>query len=95
MLSQIIVNEAIINQKVFEIYGLTDFDKSMVLAKEGESIGGLPVNPEAKKAYLENEILDFPLNNISEYIESLPEKEFEVSERETIEKRVSATLSKQ
>lgn len=86
LLSQIIVNEAIINEKVFEIYGLTDFDRSMVLAKEGESIGGLPVNPEAKKAYLENEFLDFSLNNIREYIESLPEKEFSQSEQEIIEK---------
>ncbi len=52
LLTQVILNEAIINEKIFEVYELTEHDKAMVLAKEGESIGGLPVSDEARKAYL-------------------------------------------
>jgi len=80
-----IINEAIINEKIFEVYELTDSDKAMVLAKEGESIGALTVSSAAKAAYLANEVAEFPLVNIREYIQNLPEQEFEVSQRETIE----------
>ncbi len=83
--SQILINEAIIDKKIFEVYELTEEDKAMVLAKEGESIGALPVSVKAKQAYLENEIADFPFDNIREYIQNLPEKEFTSEERETIE----------
>ena len=54
--SQILLNEAIINEKIFEVYDLTEADKAMVLAKEGESIGALPVSAAAKAAYLANEV---------------------------------------
>lgn len=85
LISQIILNEAIINKNIFEVYELTDSDKAMVLGKEGESVGALPVIEIAKKAYLENEIAEFPLGNIKEYIKDLPEKEFTQEERETLE----------
>jgi hypothetical protein len=86
-LSQVIINEAIINEKIFEVYELTEKDKAMVLAKEGKSIGGLPVLPEARDSYLsETEATkDFPLDNIREFIEALPTKEFTAEEREVIE----------
>ena len=83
--SQILINEAIINEKIFEVYELTDADKAMVLAKEGESIGALPVSPASKTAYLANEVAEFPLDNIREYIQNLPEQEFEASTREAME----------
>jgi hypothetical protein len=74
LLTQVLINEAIINEKIFEVYELTPEDKAMVLAKEGESIGGFPVLPEARAAYLiETEAtLEFPLDNIRDFIESLP-----------------------
>ena len=74
LLTQVLLNEAIINEKIFEVYELTPEDKAMVLAKEGESIGGLPVLPEARAAYLsETEATaEFPLDNILDFIESLP-----------------------
>ena len=74
LLTQVLLNEAIINEKIFEVYELTPEDKAMVLAKEGESIGGLPVLPEALTAYLtETEATaEFPLDNILDFIESLP-----------------------
>lgn len=82
LLTQVLINEALINEKVFEIYELTEADRAMVLAKEGESIGGLPVSPEAKAAYLaeEDTVNEFPLTAIRDYIENLPEKEFAAEE---------------
>jgi hypothetical protein len=86
--SQVLINEAIINEKIFEVYSLTELDKAMVLAREGESIGGLPVSTEAKAAYLNEEeaTKEFPLDNIRDFIKNLPEKEFIAEERESVEK---------
>lgn len=84
--SQIQINEAIINKEIFFLYELTAEDKSMILAKEGESIGAFPIIQEAKQAYFENEIEEFPLDNIREFIQNLPEKEFTPIEKEIIEK---------
>lgn len=74
LLTQVLLSEAIINEKIFEVYELTPEDKSMVLAKEGESIGGFPVLPEARTAYLADTeaTKEFPLDNIHEFIKSLP-----------------------
>lgn len=83
--AQVLLNEAIINEKIFEVYDLTDSDKEMVLAKEGESIGGLPVLKEAKLAFLQSEVVEFSLDSIREYIQNLPEQKFTVQQRETIE----------
>lgn len=89
LLTQIIINEAIINEKIFEVYELTIIDKAMVLAKEGESIGALPISADAKQVYLENEKEEFPLDIIKEYIQNLPEKEFIASVQEAIENEFS------
>lgn len=84
--TQVLINEAIINEKIFEVYELTDLDKAMVLAKEGESIGGLPVTLATKQAFLQEvNVGEFPLDNIREFIENLPEIEFTAQEREAIE----------
>lgn len=87
LLTQVLINEAIINEKIFEVYDLTEHDKAMVLTKEGESIGGLPVLAEAREAYLaETEATkEFSLDAIRDYIESLTTKEFTAEEREAIE----------
>lgn len=87
LLTQVFLNESIINEKIFEIYDLTSADKVMVLAKEGECIGGLPVSAKARAAYLgeEDTTKEFPLDNIRDFIETLPVKEFSAEEREVIE----------
>ena len=85
---QIIINEAVINEKIFTLYDLSKFDKAMVLTKEGESIGGLPVMAAAKAAYLaEIEAHhEFILLDIAhDFIDSLPTNEFTTEERENIE----------
>ncbi len=53
LLTQILINEAVINKAVFEVYALSEHDKQMVLDKEGIPVGDLPVSPEAKAAYRE------------------------------------------
>lgn len=83
--AQVLLNEAIINEKIFEVYDLTDSDKEMVLVKEGVSIGELPVSKKAKEAYLQNELAEFKLENIRDFIQNLPEQELSSQELENIE----------
>jgi len=79
LLTQILINEAIINEEIFKVYELNENDIKMVLDKEGESIGGLEVESEAKEAYLQALYQEFTLNNIKEYIQNLPTISFEES----------------
>ena len=51
LLTQILLNESIINRTLFEVYKLSAHDKQMVLDKEGVPVGDLPVSHEAKKSY--------------------------------------------
>jgi hypothetical protein len=64
----------------------------MVLAKEGKSIGSLPVLAEGRAAYLEETeaTKEFPLDHISDYIESLPTKTFNEEDRELIKSGFSS-----
>ena len=71
--TQILVNESLLNKHIFDAYALNENDITMILDKEGTSISSLPVEKEAKEAYLANEITDFPLDNIRTYIKELPE----------------------
>lgn len=76
LLTQILLNEAIINKVVFDVYELSEHDKQMVLDKEGIPVGDLPVSHEAKVAYkqwlmLESEFK--PTNDVLEHLENLEE----------------------
>lgn len=86
LLTQVHINEAILDQIIFDIYDLSEQDRVMVIAKEGKSIGGLPVLAEARIAYLsESEATkEFPLDDVRDFIEGLPTKEFSEEEREII-----------
>jgi type I restriction-modification system DNA methylase subunit len=86
LITEVLINEAIINDKIFEIYDLTDHDKAMVLAQEGHIIGGLPVTSEARDAYLaETEATSrFPLDSIREFIEALPTERVASEDRDNI-----------
>ena len=77
-LTQILLNESIINKTVFEVYELSEHDKQMVLDKEGIPVGDLPVSYEAKVAYkqwlmLESEFK--PTNDVLEHLENLEERD--------------------
>jgi len=93
LLAQVLINEAIINEKIFEVYELTEKDRAMVLTKEGKNIGGLPVETEAREAYLTTEYMGNDTNQnslfsmssvVEKFINTLPTKEFASEEVETI-----------
>ena len=68
-LTKVLINEAILNELIFEIYELSDVDRKQVENKLGPSIGSLPINKNAKDSFLNqisnpNEILVNYLNNI-------------------------------
>lgn len=51
LLTQILLNEAIINRIVFDVYELNDHDRQMVLDKEGIPVGDLSVSAAALAEY--------------------------------------------
>jgi hypothetical protein len=69
-LTQVLINEAIINELIFEVYELSDGDREQVEAKMGLSIGSLAVFKEAQNAFLAQ--LKNPLAEVTEHIQNLP-----------------------
>jgi hypothetical protein len=69
-LTQLLINEAIINDLIFEVYELSDADREQVEAKMGISIGSLAVFKEAKEAFLNQ--LPYPLTEVTDHIQNLP-----------------------
>ena len=84
LLSNIILRQSKIDILIMSNIDIPIKDKEKVLAKEGGSIGSLPVCKAAKEAYLANEVVEFPLDKIKAYIDALPDKEFTKQETETI-----------
>lgn len=73
--SQILLNEAIINNLIFEVYELSDHDRQMVLDKEGIPVGDLSVSLAAKTAYQEwlSGNIEFPATDeVIAHINALP-----------------------
>lgn len=68
-LTQVLINEAIINELIFEEYELSDADREQVESKMGKSIGSLPVVNEAKDAFLAK--LENPLAEVKEHVQNL------------------------
>lgn len=74
-----ILNDAIDDTLIFDIYKLSDKDKQMVLDKEGIPVGNLSVSHEAKHSYLQwltsddNEFK--PKQELLDHINSLEENE--------------------
>lgn len=76
--TQILINEAVVNNVIFEVYGLNKFDRQMVLDKEGIPVGDLPVSHEAKVAYklwLTEESEFKPTSDLLEHLENLEESD--------------------
>ena len=91
LMTQLYVNEAVIDRNILENYELNDHDEARILAKEGESIGGLPASSEALNAYLEEAKVnkEFPLDCVLEFINSLPIRCFSEEDRDVIESEFS------
>ena len=79
LLTLVLLNEAIINREVFDIYELSERDRKMVLDKEGTPVGDLPVSSIAKNRYrewLELSAKEFPASQeVIEHINALPIEE--------------------
>lgn len=87
--TQVLINEAIINELIFEVYELSDADREQVEAKMGLSIGSLTVVKEAKDAFLAE--LQNPIAEVTEHIQNLPIKAFDEQRLREI-KEAFATL---
>lgn len=78
LLTQVLLNEAIINREVFDIYELTECDRKMVLDKEGIPVGDLPVSEISRNRYLEflQLHIEFPASEeLIAHINALPASE--------------------
>ena len=78
LLTQILLNESIINKIIFDVYELNDHDKQMVLDKEGIPVGDLPVSREAKVAYrqwLTEESEFAPSDEVLAHLDALEERD--------------------
>ncbi len=78
----VILNEAIIDQLIYEVYDLNLDDRLQVEAKFGKSIGTLPVLPEAKKAFLIE--INSKYDKVSDYVQALPEYRIDEKQIESI-----------
>lgn len=74
-LTQVLINEAIINELIFEVYELSEADREQVESKMGVSIGSLPVLPEAKDAFVAQ--LPHPMAEVTEHIQNLSTSAFD------------------
>lgn len=73
-LSISLLNEAIINGKIFDVYELSVHDRQMVIDKEGLPVGDYSVSSQAKEAYKEwlSTNTEFPASQeVLEHIDSL------------------------
>lgn len=73
-LSISLLNEAIINGKIFDVYELSVHDRQMVIDKEGLPVGDYSVSSQAKAAYKEwlSTNTEFPASQeVIEHIDSL------------------------
>lgn len=68
-LTEVLINEAIINELIFELYDLSDSDREQVEAKMGISIGSLPILTESRDAFLHQS--ENPLDEVVAHIHNL------------------------
>lgn len=65
LLTQVLLNEVLVNSYIFSIYELNESDRRMVLEKEGVTVGSLPISLPAQNAYLDwlQQNKEFPASN--------------------------------
>ena len=79
--TQIYLNEALIDELIFQVYQLSGEDKEMILAKEGVPIGSLPLLAEYSK--INNQVLP----EVDDYIKRLEISQVDEKAEELIKKR--------
>lgn len=90
----ILINEAIINQLIFEVYELSSEDRKQVEEKMGTPVGELPVLADAARDFglgISDFGLEEDLSFVGDFIRDLPSAEFDAEKIQTI-KAEFATL---
>lgn len=82
--SQILICEAIIDNLVLDSFGFSPIDQNLIDTKQGASIGSLPVDIEAKNAFLEAVEETDVLEEVIDFIRSLSIIEFDQDTTETV-----------
>jgi hypothetical protein len=81
-ITQVLLNEAIINQFIFKVYDLTDEDRLQVETKMGKPVGEIPVLDAARKAYLAEHTLEQEI--VKQHIASLQAIEVDIQQVQAI-----------
>ncbi|SKB69515.1 BREX-1 system adenine-specific DNA-methyltransferase PglX [Dyadobacter psychrophilus] len=79
---QVLLNESVINELIFNVYELSEDDKQLVETKMGKSVGGLPILEIARTSYLSEQKPE--LETTVQYLEALIHIEFDNSQVKTI-----------
>lgn len=82
-LAMVLLNEAIINQLIFEVYTLSLEDREQVETKVGKPVGELQVLSEAREEYLSATTIEN--ETVMEFIQNLTATTFEEQQIQTIE----------
>jgi len=82
LLTQVYLNEALIDELIFQVYQVTEEDKQMILEKEGLPVGSLPL--------IENYTFtdDRIMPEVKEYIKTIEIKDINSEEKEQIKKTI-------
>jgi hypothetical protein len=80
LLSQVYLNEALIDELIFQVYQITEEDKGMILEKEGLPVGSLPLIENY--TYINDQIL----SEVKEYIGRIKTKTVNYKEIEQLKK---------
>lgn len=74
-ITEVLINESILNDVVFDLYNLNIEDRIQIETKMGKSIGSLPVLEVAQKEFLAG--LENPMQEVVDYIQGLESTTFE------------------
>ncbi|HRO46473.1 BREX-1 system adenine-specific DNA-methyltransferase PglX [Agriterribacter sp.] len=81
-ITQVLLNEAVINQLIFKVYDLSEEDRLQVETKMGKPVGKLPVLNVARKAYQLEHALEQEI--VKKHIANLEAIEFDAQQVEAI-----------
>jgi hypothetical protein len=82
LLTQVYLNEALIDELIFQVYQVTEEDRQMILEKEGLPVGSLPLIENY--TFTDDQILP----EVKEYIKTIKIKVIDSEEKEQIKKTI-------
>ena len=82
LLTRVSINEAVIDELIFEVYDLSEDDKKMVLDKEGIPIGNFEFVDDYQKFH------DQPADFVKEFVNNLPIKKQNEKEKQALKNQI-------